>query len=190
MMNFNTFTIPVNQYTEDFGSEKLAIEQFGFPAENPDRLLFLVNAHAVGFSKETYRPLLVRLGERLRELKEYENTSISFLTMDSRYHGDSSILNKQRASKNYRWVDNAADIRQLVEYLKLKKKGTVIGIGHSWGASCIVLCEKVFSNTFDGLILMDVGMCIEPLPLVKRLKDTMYISFYRKDTWPDRYIDT
>ncbi|KAG1445142.1 hypothetical protein G6F56_010015 [Rhizopus delemar] len=86
-----------------------------------------------------------------------------------------------------RWVDNALDTKQVIDILKLKEKGQVFGIGHSMGASCMILAESLFPGTFDGLCLIEAAVRRKVVPFQTRLKDPIYASINRRDEWPNSF---
>ncbi|CAO3672376.1 unnamed protein product [Rhizopus stolonifer] len=180
-MHFSTHIIPSSPLTE--GQAQLCIEQHQFLSQNNHPTLSFVISHAIGFHKELYRPLVKRLAKVLKQT--YQHTNIIIVAWDARYHGDSALLNQIRGER-YRWVDNALDTKQVIDILKLKEKGQVFGIGHSMGASCMILAESLFPGTFDGLCLIEAAVRRKVVPFQTRLKDPIYASINRRDEWPNR----
>lgn len=86
--------IPVSQVTAGYKNQKLVVNFHEFPVKNSNRKVCFLFSHSNGFHKESFHPLMSRFIKYLRSLKEYEKTSITFVSWDARNHGDSARLNE------------------------------------------------------------------------------------------------
>lgn len=86
--------IPVSQVTAGYGTQKLVVNFHEFPVKNSNRKACFLFSHSNGFHKESFHPIMTRFIKYLRTLKEYDQTSITFVSWDSRNHGDSARLNE------------------------------------------------------------------------------------------------
>ncbi len=104
-------------------------------------------AHATGFPLRTYAPLLERLGNRLH-----------LIGPDLRGHGGSSWPSPSagQPASAADWQGFADDLSATLASLAPEPRPQVIGIGHSSGASALVLAEVARPGTFAALY------CYEP----------------------------
>ncbi|KAJ2001776.1 hypothetical protein GGI04_003608 [Coemansia thaxteri] len=113
--------------------------------------LTLILAHANGFHKELWEPTLERV--LFHQSKTwYINRAIA---LDSYNHGDSAVLNRSHVEGEdfSPWSENARDILSVIS--QLDDPQNIIGIGHSWGASSLLLAEIMSPRTFSALIITD-----------------------------------
>ncbi|CAO3703870.1 unnamed protein product [Rhizopus stolonifer] len=186
---FEILSIPSHPAVEGWDSQKLAIEKHVFPATtaSPQQKIVFLFSHANGFHKEIYHPVIRRLLNHLRSLKEYDSIEIHVFTWDARIHGDSARLNQDKYNLRYRWVDNALDTKQVIDQLKLKENyDQLIGVGHSFGATSMVLLEFYYPRTFDGVCLIEPVLRRELVPMEIRLKGPFFASIKRRDEWHNR----
>ncbi|KAI9277799.1 Alpha/beta hydrolase fold-1 [Sporodiniella umbellata] len=177
-------TIPVSPLTEGYDSQYLSVEKFDFPVQESRRKLVFLVSHANGFHKEIYRPLIQRLANKLRQIDNYAD--ISIVSWDARFQGESSRLNQDQSNMRYRWADNALDTKQVIDTLELKKDALLFGIGHSFGASSMIILESFYPKTFDGLCLVEPVLLNTFYPTNLRMKAPIYRSINRRDEWPSR----
>lgn len=113
----------------------LAVHDLG--GRGPDVFL----AHATGFHGRVWRPVADRLADRFH--------SIAY---DVRGHGDSVVAGDPQTG--WDWQTLAADAVAVVDSLGLARP---LGLGHSSGATALLLAEATHPGTFAGLY------CIEPI---------------------------
>ncbi|KAJ2742127.1 hypothetical protein GGI20_004696 [Coemansia sp. BCRC 34301] len=121
-------------------------------AESSQRAkLTLLLAHANGFHKELWEPTLERVFAHRSESWHIEQA----IAIDSYNHGDSAMLNRPLISSEdfSPWTENARDI--LAVLAQLDGPRNVIGIGHSWGASSLLLAELMAPSSFAALVITD-----------------------------------
>ncbi|KAF9903996.1 hypothetical protein BX616_001434 [Lobosporangium transversale] len=137
----------------------------------------IVFAHANGFHKETWEPLISRLNPRWVPGDLY--------AFDCRNQGDSAILNKDVLEDTFDWYSYAHDILKIVDTFKLKKP---IGIGHSFGASSFVLAELERPGTFSAIIAIDPTMFPKMIYINAPLDDhpMAQLTLKRRDFWKSR----
>ncbi|KAJ2847914.1 hypothetical protein IWW36_003602 [Coemansia brasiliensis] len=114
----------------------------------------LILTHANGFHKELWEPTL----ERLFKSPHSSWTIAQAIALDGYNHGDSAIMNRNSIMDETEspWFLNARDILSVIEQVKAQiHVQNIIGIGHSWGASSLLLTEIMFPSTFRGLIITD-----------------------------------
>lgn len=104
-----------------------------------ERDLLLV--HATGLHGRVWAPLVAHLAPRLRA---------GAMAVDVRGHGESGPLPEGGLA----WEDLAADLLAVVDQLALCRP---LGLGHSSGASLLLLAEELRPGTFDALY------CVEPI---------------------------
>ncbi|KAJ1798603.1 hypothetical protein LPJ59_002391 [Coemansia sp. RSA 2399] len=141
--------------------------------------LTLLLAHANGFHKELWEPTLQRLFE-------YEGKGWIIdqaVAFDGYNHGDSALLNREsiEGEEISPWYLNARDIVSIVGQLDRNPNSDVVGIGHSWGASSLLLAEIMSPLTFGALIITDPVLFAEPDNNSKIRELTMR----RRSEWPD-----
>ncbi|KAJ2030689.1 hypothetical protein IWW57_001061 [Coemansia sp. S610] len=113
--------------------------------------LTLLLAHANGFHKELWEPTL----ERVFAYKGKSWFIDQAIALDSYNHGDSAIANRSFIDNEEfsPWTENASDI--LAVLAQLGSPRNIIGVGHSWGASSLLLAEIMAPSSFANLIITD-----------------------------------
>ena len=96
-------------------------------------------AHATGFHGRVWLPVAASLGASFR-----------CLAVDERGHGDSIVPE----DAEFDWKSMAADLLAVVDELGLQAP---LGVGHSAGATLLLLAEQARPATFEGL------WCYEPI---------------------------
>lgn len=96
----------------------------------------LLCMHATGFHGRVWEPFVPRLREHF-----------SIVALDQRGHGDSD-----KPDSGYDWVRFGEDVLTVVDHLGLDAPA---GIGHSAGATALVIAETERPGTFSRLVLMD-----------------------------------
>lgn len=104
----------------------------------------LLLVHATGLHGQVWAPLVTHLPASLRARA---------LALDVRGHGESAWSAPWPAG-GMAWSDLAADILDVVDGLQMRRP---IAVGHSSGASLLLLAEELRPRTFSGLY------CIEPI---------------------------
>ncbi|KAJ2649821.1 hypothetical protein IWW40_002832 [Coemansia sp. RSA 1250] len=131
----------------------------------------LLLTHANGFHKELWEPTLERL------FGSQSGWSIAqAIALDGYNHGDSAILNRDSIKDETEspWFLNARDILSVIGQLKAPNHmQTIIGIGHSWGASSLLLAEILSPSTFQSLIITDPVLFQKPARNEKLREMTM-----------------
>lgn len=94
-----------------------------------------VFAHATGFCKEVWRPVI-------RHLDGWGS-----LAVDQRGHGGSEV-----GAMPYDWWDLGRDLLAAVEAARWERP---IGVGHSSGAASLVMAEVLRPGTFAALVLVE-----------------------------------
>lgn len=89
----STHHIPVHPSTDGYATQTLVVDKHEFPGSNSKRKAAFLFSHSNGFHKESLHPLMKRFLNKLRGLKQYEQTDITFVSWDARNHGDSARLN-------------------------------------------------------------------------------------------------
>jgi len=105
----------------------------------------VVFAHATGFCKETWEPVIDLL------------PAPGVLAIDQRGHGDSGV-----ADPPFDWWDLGRDVVAAMDDVGWE---TAIGVGHSSGAASLVMAELTRPGTFDALLLIEP--IIFPPPYVR-----------------------
>ncbi|CDH50710.1 hypothetical protein RO3G_03422 [Lichtheimia corymbifera JMRC:FSU:9682] len=181
-----THYIPVHPATEGWDVQRLVVERHYFPApEKCDRNIALLWSHSNGFNKESLHPLMRHFIEYIRQHRpQYNSTNFTFVVWEARNHGDSARLNQGTFRDTYVWFDNVMDTKQVIDVMELKKDhDKLFGVGHSFGATSMLLCEFFYPRTFDGLCLIEpvIGDNIDDV-VVREQYPTM-ASAKRRDTW-------
>ncbi|KAI8138864.1 Alpha/Beta hydrolase protein [Fennellomyces sp. T-0311] len=185
------YTIPVHPSAHGYDVLQLVVEKHVFPATcSPARLdIAYLWSHGTGFHKEILHPLMRRTIAKLRSLPNYDYVNIDFIAWDMRNHGDSARLNQglYNDAEPLSWFDIAMDVTQIADKLKFHDYDKVIGVGHSSGATAMLLAEAIHPKIFDGYYAIEsiVRNYIPKrarkaqLPIIKRTPK-------RRDTWSDR----
>ncbi|KAJ2502863.1 hypothetical protein GGH96_000733 [Coemansia sp. RSA 1972] len=128
----------------------------------------LLLAHANGFHKELWEPTLARMFSHKGDW-----CIDQAVALDSYNHGDSAITNRSSISEetDSPWFLNARDLLAVVE--QLNSPHPVVGIGHSWGASSLLLAEIMSPHTFAGLVATDPVLFRKPTENAKLREITM-----------------
>ncbi|KAJ1895492.1 hypothetical protein LPJ66_004563 [Kickxella alabastrina] len=120
--------------------------------------LTLLITHANGFHKEIWEPTLKRLFSHQSDKWHIDKA----VAMDAYNHGDSAVINRPNIFNEElsSWFENSRDILAVIRQLQEQKEcasgaQSIIGIGHSWGASSLLLAEITSPLTFAALVLTD-----------------------------------
>ncbi|KAI8997624.1 Alpha/Beta hydrolase protein [Pilobolus umbonatus] len=182
--------IPVSPTTFGYDIQKLAVDVHEYPAttQEAEREVFLFS-HSNGFHKEAFHPLMKTFIEHLRSLAEYHSIHVTFVSWDARNHGDSARYNEGTLLDSYRWFDHAMDTKQVIDYMELTTKyNRLFGVGHSFGATSMILSEFMYPNTFDGLVLVEPVMRAEFSKMELERTNPVLMSRKRRDEWPSREV--
>ncbi|CAO3631556.1 unnamed protein product [Cunninghamella echinulata] len=184
-----SFTIPVSPGTLGYDVQQLAVEKHCIkaPQQPAKQKLALIFSHSNGFNKETLHPLIRRIVNGIHSQERYQYTNLCVYAWDARNHGDSARLNEGTFLDSYTWFDNAMDTKQVIDHFDLSSNyDGIIGIGHSFGSTSMILLESMYPKTFLGIFAIEPVM----LPLVMdaslRAQMPVLASLKRRDTWPDR----
>lgn len=118
-----------------------------WPGSGDVHLLF---AHATGFCKEVWSPVVEEL--RARDIP------LPAVAWDFPGHGDS-----EGRPPPYDWWELAGDTLAIVD--DAAGEGTPVGVGHSMGGAALVMAELSRPGTFAGLVLVEP--IIMPPPFVR-----------------------
>ncbi|KAI8888047.1 alpha/beta-hydrolase [Backusella circina FSU 941] len=182
-----TRIIPCHRATVGYDSMKIATDLHVFPSvEKADKKIAFLFSHSNGFHKESLHPLMRRLKDHLRSLREYDSTDIHIVAWDARNHGDSARENEGKFTETYRWFDNAMDTMAVIDEYQLSNYDQFYGVGHSFGATSMLLSEFMFPKTFTGLCLTEP--VTESYYTDRAIRDKFHYlkSRNRRDEWPDR----
>ncbi|CAG8582183.1 27604_t:CDS:10, partial [Racocetra persica] len=144
--------------------------------KNNNDKISLVFAHATGFHKELWIPVIKKLHEQ-----RHRWNGGDIWTLDCSNHGDSALLNKDVLPNSFQWPDFSRDILQLIDEAKIKKP--IIGIGHSFGGASILMAETIRPGTFASILAIE-PICNPMFIKGFRLDNTTVKK--RRDRWPDR----
>ncbi|CAG8695121.1 26416_t:CDS:2, partial [Dentiscutata erythropus] len=148
----------------------------GNDTKNNDGKISLIFAHATGFHKELWNPIINMLHER-----RHRWNGGDMWALDCSNHGDCAVLNKDILPDKFLWSDFARDILQLIDEAKIQKP--IIGVGHSLGGASMLMAENFRPGTFSSILV------IEPIlrPVFLEFWDLEYTTVTkRRDIWPDR----
>ncbi|KAI8141117.1 Alpha/Beta hydrolase protein [Fennellomyces sp. T-0311] len=180
--------IPVHAATEGYKVQKLCVEKHVFPATKPANQKFaFLWSHSNGFNKETLHPVMRNFLNHLRDQPKFESVDIDFIVWEARNHGDSARANEGTFSERYNWFDNVMDTKQVIDTMGLNSDyHKFFGVGHSFGATSMLVCEFFFPKTFDGLCLIEpvIGDNIDDHAV--RAKYPTMASYKRRDTWDSK----
>ncbi|KAG2237904.1 hypothetical protein INT48_002209 [Thamnidium elegans] len=184
----STHIISAHTSTDGSNVQKLVVERHEVPAKvKANKKIAFLFSHSNGFHKESLHPLIKRFIVHLRNLQEYDETDITVVVWDARTHGDSARLNEGTFLESYRWFDNAMDTKQVIEEMRLDQGyDQLIGIGHSFGATSMLLLEFFFPKTFDGLCVIEPVLSDMIHPAEIRDMLPTLASGKRRDEWPSR----
>ncbi|KAI8876063.1 alpha/beta-hydrolase [Backusella circina FSU 941] len=182
-----TRIIGCHRATFGYDTMKLVTDLHVFPSvQKADKKIAFLFSHSNGFHKESCHPLMRRLKDHLRSLREYDSTDIHMVAWDARNHGDSARINEGKFSKTYRWFDNAMDTISVIDEYNLKSYDQFFGVGHSFGATSMIIAEFFFPNTFTGLYVTEPVMQDNYIDRELRDMSPLLLSRKRRDEWPNR----
>ncbi|KAI7870002.1 Alpha/Beta hydrolase protein [Spinellus fusiger] len=186
----STHIIPVSPKSRGYDIQKLSVDKHVFSSpKTTTRTFAFLWSHSTGFHKESLHTLMKSHLKTLREDSNYDHTEVHYVSWDARSHGDSARLNENTFFKEYSWMDNAMDIQQVIQMMKLDKNyDNFIGIGHSFGATSMLLLEYIYPNTFDGLCVIEPVLASGVLDVATRSKSQFFDSIKRRDTWPSKEL--
>ncbi|KAF9168895.1 hypothetical protein BGX21_009297 [Mortierella sp. AD011] len=161
-----SFSLACNQYKRIVHPVSASTPAVSTNAATPP-LLF---AHATGFHKELWEPIMARLTPPWGTGDMY--------AFDCRNHGDSAVLNKDVLEETFDWYYYAHDILQIVDTFDLKQP---IAVGHS------ILAELIRPGTFSAIVAIDPTMF--PSSMGKKIainENLREMTLRRRDTWINR----
>ncbi|GJJ72033.1 hypothetical protein EMPS_04390 [Entomortierella parvispora] len=176
--HMTSYTIPAS--TEHFSiacnAYKL-VPDSSKDARSRIKTLPILFAHANGFHKEVWEPVMARLGSPWCNSDMY--------ALDLRNMGESAVLNKDVLEDQCNWYWYARDVLKMIDTFGLKN---VIGVGHSVGASAFILAESLRPGTFSSIIAIEPTMFPDGwyvnLPLAENPMGQATLR--RRDVWKDR----
>ncbi|RIA85215.1 Alpha/Beta hydrolase protein [Glomus cerebriforme] len=180
MLKITNLIIPASKIRKFFGKDnaqlRLSVNCYerDIKKSNSEGITMIL-AHATGFHKETWEPVI-------KSLFGYNRLDVGkVFAFDCYNHGDSALLNEQILPDKFKWWDLAYDILQIIDYTQIKKP--VVGIGHSIGGAGMVMSELIKPDTFSCIVCVDP--VLSPHFLIKPAFDMNLIS-KRRDIWPNR----
>ncbi|KAJ1953606.1 hypothetical protein GGI12_005978 [Dipsacomyces acuminosporus] len=144
-------------------------------AAGQGRCITLLVTHANGFHKEIWEPALQRLFEYQGKGWFIDRA----IALDGYNHGDSAVINRTSIKDETvsLWFENARDIVGVVRQLGSPRN--IVGLGHSWGASSLLLAEIISPLTFASLIITDPVL----FPEVQRKVPVADVTLKRPCEW-------
>ncbi|THU87214.1 alpha/beta-hydrolase [Dendrothele bispora CBS 962.96] len=174
----------------------------------PKKGLTLICAHANGFNKETWEPMIYHLlsfpgGQDIEEIWAWEAIQ----------HGDSGLLNRGKLSSLFHWFDGVRDMLNFIihfmpstttaslpvhlpristeESARRLREGlserTLIGVGHSLGGCITARACLAYPKLYSAIILIDpviVSLSEPTLPeVVQKLASG---ALGRRASWPSK----
>ncbi|KAL4161556.1 hypothetical protein PRNP1_002110 [Phytophthora ramorum] len=160
----------------------------------------LLFAHACGFSKEMWEPVM----RRLRESEVVQRVETEFVSFDFPYHGTRSdvelaeTLKVDARNPKAPWVKGECDdckswyvmAMEKLGHVVRKKKPTdvLIGVGFSMGSGALWTVEIVSPGTFDALILIEPTLDTKS-PMTEAVRSYLVASTLRRpSSWPSRAV--
>lgn len=152
------------------GDPDLAVHHFG-GGDGEGSGTDLLFVHATGLHGRVWEPLVSQLSPDLKSRA---------WAMDVRGHGDSAPV----PEGGLPWEELAADVLAVVEELGLRQP---FAVGHSSGASLLLLAEEQRPGTFAGLYCIEpIGTASEEPPPPNRLHPLAEGARRRRPTFPSR----
>ncbi len=145
------------------GDVRLALERTSW-GDDPRPLV--VAAHATGFCKELYRPVVADLAAMV--------PSGDVVAFDHRAHGDSEV-----PAPPYDWWDLGRDVLAITGGAR-----SIVGVGHSAGAASLLLAELLAPGTFRALVLVEP--IVFPGPYARMEHPLVEAALKRKGTFESR----
>ncbi|KAF9435920.1 hypothetical protein BGZ76_005244 [Entomortierella beljakovae] len=152
---------------------KLSVNLYNRKSPSPDAVASgstpsLIFAHANGFCKETWEPLISRMNPRW--------TSGDLYAFDCRNQGDSAVINKDVLEKTFDWYSYANDILKVIDTFGIKNP---IAVGHS------ILAETIRPGTFSAIVAIESTMFPKFIFTSSPLAENHFgqKSLRRRDTW-------
>ncbi|OZJ06662.1 hypothetical protein BZG36_00447 [Bifiguratus adelaidae] len=178
---FTTHTIPVHPKTHKGEQLKLVVNHYPSTTTAPHTVVCLF-AHANGYTKESWIPVIERLKDAW---KNRSDSALDIWTYDSRNSGDSAVVNAEWLDEKALWQDYGRDIQQMISHFGLEPSATssLFGIGHSMGATSLLVAGISQPHSFTALIAIDPVLAKET---VKQDPPIAALALKRRDRWPSR----
>ncbi|KAF8606381.1 hypothetical protein BDV93DRAFT_553554 [Ceratobasidium sp. AG-I] len=180
------------------------------------RAITLVVTHAGGFHKETWETTLKHVLSHFDSKDNTPLFIEEIWSIDCVNHGDSAVINEDQLEDAFSWADHARDILNfLLYYLPetsclgqehelilpqlseevsavRKERGfqarTVVGLGHSFGASSMLRGAICYSGLMSSLILVDPIVFPSYTPIGKHIHAQILGAAARRTHWPNREV--
>ena len=136
----------------------------------------LIAAHANGCPKETYEAFWDEL------TTAYEGRIRAIWMADVANQGASGVLNERLLGDDPSWLDTARDMLHMVNVFRKQMPRPIVGIGHSMGATHLVLLSLMHPRLFVGLTLIEPIITAHP----PAGPNNALSSSFRADLWPSR----
>ncbi len=104
---------------------------------------------------------------------------------DAAWQGRSADLNVDRLGNDPSWYDYARDIYHMINQLRADMPRPLVGIGHSFGATCLTHLSLLHPRLLTTLVLMDPVLQYRFVDLSFGYS-TLALSAVRRDLWPSR----
>ncbi|CAG8593838.1 6512_t:CDS:2 [Ambispora leptoticha] len=180
--NSGKLQIAANLYEVEFDETVLLTDQQMLQKQEQQRKeqekkqVTLLFAHANGFHKEIWEPVLKKLTQEYH----FDSWDIKLWAMDCYNSGDSAVLNEAFLPDSFSWKDYALDILSVIDEAKLQKP--LIGVGHSMGGSSMIIAENLRPGTFSSVVVIDPVI----FPAYINIKSGYLWANKRKDIWTNR----
>ncbi|ORX49132.1 alpha/beta-hydrolase [Hesseltinella vesiculosa] len=183
-----TFTLPVSPMTLGHDTQKLVANKYCFHAPQPAiTKMALVVSHSNGFNKETLEPMISAIVQAIHRQPQYQHTDLCVYSWDARNHGDSALTNRGHLLETYNWFDHTMDTKQILDYFELAEKyDAVVGVGHSYGATAMLMLEHMYPKSFNALCCIEPVLVPDIMETEVRAMSPILSSLKRRDTWPNR----
>ncbi|KOC10056.1 hypothetical protein AFLA70_22g005341 [Aspergillus flavus AF70] len=145
----------------------------------------VIAAHACGYPKELYEPLW---DEVYRRLKHNGVHIRSIWIADAPNMGMSGILNEDKISLDYSWIDSARDLLLMINHFRDQMPRPLVGIGHSFGGNILANLALMHPRLFTTLVFLDPTIFPKPVSRGVGIDPPGAVNYtlWRPDIWPNR----
>ncbi|RUP50663.1 Alpha/beta hydrolase family-domain-containing protein [Jimgerdemannia flammicorona] len=178
----STYVIPVSPETHRSTEQKLVVNRYVDPAAKGNSTICFLFCHANGYHKELWHPIMRRLRDNSRDKDRYD---LELWAFDCRNQGDSAIVNEDVLDDYFSWNDYARDALQVVDACNVKLGAVaLVGVGHSFGGTALVLAESLRPGTFTSLVSVDPVLFPDFMrPYFPRMNPLAAASKKRRQLW-------
>ncbi|KAE8377720.1 Alpha/Beta hydrolase protein [Aspergillus bertholletiae] len=145
----------------------------------------VIAAHACGYPKELYEPLWDEIYHRLKHNGIHIR---SIWIADAPSMGMSGVLNEDKISLDYSWMDSARDLFLMINHFRDQMPRPLVGIGHSFGGNILANLALMHPCLLTTLVFLDPSIIPRAVDRTVGIDPPGAVNYalWRPDIWPNR----